>query len=82
MRLLSFAAREERRRQVVSLRRRSWRYEAIGAQRGLLGAGVFDICKGYGREGAQELKDKQGGRKSIMPCSTSNGWQPQLPYPW
>ncbi|WP_210756793.1 hypothetical protein [Caldichromatium japonicum] len=45
MRLLSFAAREER--------RRGWRYEAIGAQRGLLGAGVFDICKGYGREGAQ-----------------------------
>ncbi|WP_425482746.1 hypothetical protein [Caldichromatium japonicum] len=44
MRLLSFAAREER--------RRSWTYEAIGAQRGLLGAGVFDICKGYGREGA------------------------------
>ncbi|QIK37820.1 hypothetical protein GWK36_07300 [Caldichromatium japonicum] len=57
MRLLSFAACEER--------RRGWRYEAIGAQRGLLGAGVFDICKRYGREGAQGQGGwAQGGREA------------------
>ena len=63
MRKLSFEAREERRRQVVGLRRRGWTYEAIAEQTGLSRTGVFDICQRYAREGVKGLKDKPGGRK-------------------
>lgn len=63
MRTLSFEAREERRRQVVGLRRRGWTYAAIAEQTGLSRTGVFNICQRYAREGAGALKDKGGGRK-------------------
>ena len=63
MRKLSFEAREERRRQVVGLRRRGWTYDAIAEETGLSRTGVFDICRRHAREGARGLKDKQGGRK-------------------
>ncbi|TSE28806.1 DDE superfamily endonuclease [Tepidimonas charontis] len=63
MRTLSFEAREERRRQVVSLRRRGWTYEAIAEQTGLSRTGVFNICRRYAQEGVRALKDKRGGRK-------------------
>jgi len=63
MRKLSFEAREERRRQVVGLRRRGWTYDAIAEQTGLSRTGVFDICQRHAREGAKGLKDKRGGRK-------------------
>ena len=63
MRKQSFEAREERRRQVVGLRRRGWTYDAIAEQTGLSRTGVFDICQRHAREGAKGLKDKRGGRK-------------------
>jgi len=63
MRTLSFEAREERRRQVVGLRRRGWTYEAIAGQTGLSRTGVFNICQRYAQESARALKDKRGGRK-------------------
>ena len=63
MRTLSPEAREERRRQVVGLRRRGWTYEAIAEQTGLSRTGVFDICQRYAQEGARGLKDKRGGRQ-------------------
>lgn len=63
MRTLSFEAREERRRQVVGLRRRGWTYEAIAEETGLSRTGVFNICRRHAQEGTRGLKDKQGGRK-------------------
>lgn len=63
MRTLSFEAREERRRQVVGLRRQGWTYEAIAEQTGLSRTGVFNICQRHAQEGARGLKDKRGGRK-------------------
>ena len=63
MRSLSFDAREERRRQVVGLRRRGWTYEAIAEQTGLSRTGVFNICQRHEREGVRGLKDKRGGRQ-------------------
>jgi transposase len=64
MRSLSFEAREERRRQVIGLRRRGWAYEAIAGETGLSRTGVFNICKRHAQEGARGLKDKLGGRKT------------------
>lgn len=63
MRSLSFEAREERRRQVVGLRRRGWTYEAIAGETGLSRTGVFNICQRHARGGVAALKDRQGGRK-------------------
>lgn len=63
MRTLSFEACEERRRQVVGLRRQGWTYEAIAEQTGLSRTGVFNICQRHAQEGARGLKDKRGGRK-------------------
>ncbi|MBL8436684.1 MAG: IS630 family transposase [Zoogloeaceae bacterium] len=63
MRSLSFEAREERRRQVVGLRRRGWTYEAIAEETGLSRTGVFNICQRHAQEGTPGPKDKQGGRK-------------------
>jgi transposase len=63
MRRLSFEAREERRQQVVGLRRRGWTYDAIAEETGLSRTGMFDICQRHAREGAKGLKDKQGERK-------------------
>ncbi|PAT37928.1 hypothetical protein CK623_13365, partial [Vandammella animalimorsus] len=44
-------ARQERRRQVIKLRRRGWTYEAIGTELGLSRTGVFDICKRFDEGG-------------------------------
>src|SRR5574337_638797 len=63
IRSLSFEAREERRRQVVGLRRRGWTYEAIAEETGLSRTGVFNICQRHAQEGTRGLKGKQGGRK-------------------
>ncbi len=63
MRSLSFEAREERRRQVIGLRRQGWTYEAIAEHTGLSRTGVFNICQRYAKEGVRGLKDKRGGRK-------------------
>jgi transposase len=52
MRKLPAAAREERRRQVIGLRRAGMTYDAIGAQVGLTRTGVFDICKRFAERGA------------------------------
>ena len=62
MRKLSPEARQERRRQVVKLRRQGWTYEAIAADLGLSRTGVFDICKRYEAAGAKALVDKPTGR--------------------
>ncbi len=43
MRKLPAAAQEERRRQVIGLRRAGMTYDAIAAQVGLTPTGVFDI---------------------------------------
>ena len=45
MRKLTPEARQERRRQVIKLRRAGWTYEAIAADLGLSRTGVFDICR-------------------------------------
>ena len=62
MRKLSPDARQERRRQVIKLRRAGWSYEAIGADLGLSRTGVFNICKRYDEGGAKALADKPCGR--------------------
>ncbi len=62
MRKLSSDARQERRRQVIKLRRAGWSYEAIGADLGLSRTGVFNICKRYDEGGAKALADKPCGR--------------------
>jgi transposase len=55
MRKLPAAAQEERRRQVIGLRRAGQTYDAIAAQVGLSPTGVFDICKRYAERGAAGL---------------------------
>lgn len=62
MRKLTPEARQERRRQVIKLRRAGWTYEAIAADQGLSRTGVFDICKRYDEGGAKALADKPCGR--------------------
>jgi transposase len=47
MRKLAPAAQEERRRQVIGLRRNGASYATIAAQVGLSQTGVFDICKRF-----------------------------------
>src|SRR5918998_1604651 len=56
MRKLPAAAQEERRRQVIGLRRAGMTYGAIAAQAGLSPTGVFDICKRFAERGAAGLK--------------------------
>ncbi len=56
MRKLPAAAQEERRRQVIGLRRAGLPYDAIAAQVGLTRTGVFDICKRFAERGAAGLK--------------------------
>src|SRR4028118_2434420 len=56
MRKLPAAAQEERRRQVIGLRRAGMTYDAIAAQVGLTPTGVFDVCKRYAELGAAGLK--------------------------
>src|SRR5918998_3685804 len=56
MRKLPAAAQEERRRQVIGLRRAGQTYDAIAAQAGLSPTGVFDICKRFAERGAAGLK--------------------------
>ena len=63
MRKLPAAAQEERRRQVVGLRRRGLAYRAIAGQAGLSRTGVIDICQRFAAEGAKGLVSKPRGRK-------------------
>jgi transposase len=56
MRKLPAAAQEERRRQVIGLRRAGQTYDAIAAQVGLSPTGVFDIVKRYAERGAAGLQ--------------------------
>src|SRR5918912_1435760 len=56
MRKLPAAAQEERRRQVIGLRRAGRTYDAIAAQAGLSPTGVFDICKRCAERGTAGLK--------------------------
>src|SRR3712207_2365651 len=56
MRKLPAAAQEERRRQVIGLRRAGMTYDAIAAQVGLSPTGVFDICKRFAERGPAGLK--------------------------
>ena len=62
MRKLSPAARQERRRQVIKLRRKGLSYEAIAAELGLSRTGVFNICKRFDEGGAAALRDQPCGR--------------------
>ncbi len=62
MRKLTPEARQERRRQVIRLRRAGWTYEAIAADLGLSRTGVFDICKRFDAGGLKALLDKPTGR--------------------
>src|SRR3712207_7629426 len=61
MRKLPAAAQEERRRQVIGLRRAGMTYDAIAAQAGLTRTGVFDICKRHAARGAAGLKSGPRG---------------------
>ncbi len=63
MRKLPAAAQEERRRQVIGLRKRGLTYKAIAAQVGLSQTGVFDICKRFAARGAKGLVSQPRGRK-------------------
>jgi transposase len=63
MRKLPAAAQEERRRQVIGLRRRGLTYGAIAEQAGLSRTGVSDICQRFAAEGAKGLASKPRGRK-------------------
>jgi transposase len=63
MRKLPAAAQEERRRQVIGLRRRGLTYRAIAEQVGLSRTGVIDICRRFAAEGAKGLVSKPRGRK-------------------
>jgi transposase len=63
MRKLPAAAQEERRRQVVGLRRRGLTYRAIAEQVGLSRTGVINICQRFAAEGAKGLVSKPRGRK-------------------
>src|SRR5215212_3446577 len=56
MRKLPAAAQEERRRQVIGLRRAGQTCDAIAVQVGLSPTGVFDICERYAERGAAGLK--------------------------
>jgi transposase len=55
LRKLPVAAQEDRRRQVIGLRRAGMTYDAIGAQVGLTRTGVFNICKRFAERGAAGL---------------------------
>jgi transposase len=61
MRKLPAAAQEERRRQVIGLRRAGQTYDAIAAQLGLTRTGVFNICKRFAERGAAGLKSGPRG---------------------
>src|SRR3712207_1602258 len=63
MRKLPAAAQEERRRQVIGLRKRGLTYKVIAAQVGLSQTGVFDICKRFAARGAKGLVSQPRGRK-------------------
>ena len=63
MRKLPAAAQEERRRQVVGLRRRGLAYREIAEQVGLGRTGVINICQRFAAEGAKGLVSKPRGRK-------------------
>src|SRR4028118_721605 len=63
MRKLPAAAQEERRRQVVGLRRRGLTYRGIAEQVGLSRTGVIDIWQRFAAEGAKGLVSKPPGRK-------------------
>ena len=56
MRKLPAAPQEERRRQVIGLRRAGMTYDAIAAQVGLTRTEVFDICRRFAERGAAGLK--------------------------
>ncbi len=56
MRKLPAAAQEERRRQVIGLRRAGMTCDAIAAQVGLSPTGVFDICKRFAERGTAGLQ--------------------------
>jgi transposase len=63
MRKLPAAAQEERRRQVIGLRRRGLTYRAIAEQVALSRTGVIDICRRFAAEGAKGLVSEPRGRK-------------------
>src|SRR5215218_10656185 len=61
MRKLPAAAQEERRRQVIGLRRAGTTYDAIAAQAGLARTGAFNICLRFAERGAAGLKSGPRG---------------------
>lgn len=61
MRKLPAAAQEERRRQVIGLRRSGLTYEAIGQQVGLTRNGVFGICQRFAQAGMAGLRSGRRG---------------------
>jgi len=64
MRSLSGPAREERRAQVIRLRKAGQTYDQIAQQTGLTKTGVFNICKRYAEGGSKAMKDAPAGRRS------------------
>src|ERR687893_2573436 len=67
MRKLPAAAQEERRRQVIGLRRAGMAYDAIAAQVGLTRNGVFDICGRFAERGAAGLKSGPPDLSALAP---------------
>lgn len=63
MRSLDSGARAERRRRVVSLRKRGRTYAQIAEECELSVTGVFNICRRYEAEGTAGLIGKTPGRR-------------------
>src|ERR687884_1268827 len=63
MRKLPAAAQEERRRQVIGLRRSGMTYQEIADLVGLSPTGVLNICHRFAAEGTKGLVSKPRGRK-------------------
>jgi transposase len=63
MRSLSRETRQERRVQVIRLRKAGWTYDEVASLTGLSRTGVFDICKRHEAGGPKALKDAPGGHR-------------------
>lgn len=64
-RSLPEAAREEKRKQVMRLRRRGATYQEIADQTGLGKTSVFNICRRVDERGASGTKERRRGRREV-----------------
>ncbi len=73
MRSVYRAAREERRVQVIRLRKAGHTYDEIARQTSLTKTGVFHFCKRYADAGSKGLKDARPDVRPVKAvCSISD----------